>query len=135
MCLFRDVRWERCFCLTYESLRKKSCVSSPPQGILNEMAVAAMTHMLANPPPEFAQNQKVHGGFVRLHWYMEKYEANAGKSHLSAVVKPPVVLFPEWIRDLLSTHFPDSMIFRPDYEYVPPPRYVIPPEKLVSQYI
>ena len=135
MCVFRDVRWERCYCLSYEALRKKSCVSSPPQGALQEMAVAALAHMLADPPAEFAENEKAHNGFVRLLWYMEKYEANAGKWPISVVVHPSVVPFLEWLRDLLSTHFPDSVIFARNYEYVPPPRYVVPPEKLVSPHI
>ena len=75
----RDVRWERCYMLKYDTLRKKSCVRPPPQTVLNEMAVAAVSHMLAEPPPAFAQNQLMHNGFIRLLWYMEKYEANAGK--------------------------------------------------------
>ena len=68
--MFREVRAESCYCLKYEDLRKKSCVSSPPQSVLQGMAVAAMSHMLADPPAEFAQNQKAHNGFVRLLWYL-----------------------------------------------------------------
>ena len=112
--------------LKFDTLRKKPCVSSPPQGVLQAMAVEALSHMLANPPAEFAQNQEAHSGFVRLLWYLEKYEANAGKWPISVVVvQPAVVLSLEWIRDLLSTHFPESPIFAPNYEWVPPPRYVL----------
>ena len=50
----RDVRWERCYCLRYDTLRKRSCVSSPPIPVLNEMAVEALTRMCAHPDPHMS---------------------------------------------------------------------------------
>ena len=76
----RDVRGEQCYCLRYDTLRKKSCVSSPPIPVLNGMALEAITLMCANPDPNMSEaNRAEYNRWTKLLGYMTKYEANAGK--------------------------------------------------------
>ena len=76
----KDVRYRRCYCLQYETLRRKSCVSSPPQSHLNELAVDEITKLLANPNPNLNRaDQDEYKRWQLLHTYLKSYEADSGE--------------------------------------------------------
>ena len=78
--LYRDVRNNRVYCLTYATLRKKSCVSSPPQRQLNEMACESIQVLLTNPRPDLSEaDQADYNRWAKLLQYLTTYEANSGK--------------------------------------------------------
>ena len=95
-----DVRQGHVYCLTYADLKVRSCVSMPPQKVLQEMAVGYIAQRLTDPGPDLTDAEKrEYNRWVALHSYLTKYTADAA-----------------WLKDLLSTHFPTAVIFETNYE-------------------
>ena len=95
-----DVRQGHVYCLMYNELRVKSCVSLPPQKVLQEMALTFIAQRLTNPRTDLNEEEKrEYNRWVALHSYLNKYSADSG-----------------WLKDLISTHFDTAPIFLPNYE-------------------
>ena len=82
---FRDVRYGRCFCLRFETLKRKSCVSSPPQKVLNEMAREMIRNNLQSlrerqDPPLTEDDQTTLSKWSKLLEHLLRAEADSGKS-------------------------------------------------------
>ena len=77
--LYRDVRNNRCYCMKYQDVRKRSCISSPPQKVLNEMVIDRIALLLghAGDPDRMNEADKAtYGRWEKLYGYL-KYAPDA----------------------------------------------------------